>query len=143
MPSRGRKLRGGAKKLDGRRTIASRVKLHDELAAFEEFKEEVLPMLRKDLKNKLSPSQIRKKYLSYLTARQVTIGLTARDEAKSLAAIKDVFDREEGKAKESKDVTHRFEDLPDDQLDALVLSQIADADFDGAPPHGQSKKQQH
>ena len=91
-------MRGASRKKDGGRAVAGRAALHEELAAFEEFKDEVLPMLRKDLRDKLTPSQIRKKYLAYLTARQITIGLTARDEAKSLAAIKDVFDREEGKA---------------------------------------------
>lgn len=94
----------------------------DELNAFEEFKESVLPQLRADLRKGLSAEQIYKKYQHLAAARNVTIALTEADSSKALAAVRDILDRSQGKAKERQEVTHKLEKLPEDQLDALILS---------------------
>lgn len=96
----------------------------DQLELFQEFQKEVLPMLQKDIKSGLSSKDLRKKYQSLLTARILTIALTDADSGKALAAAKDLVDREEGRATERHEQTHKFSDLKDDQLNALLLSKL-------------------
>jgi ribosome-binding protein aMBF1 (putative translation factor) len=98
----------------------------DDLKEFEEFRNETLKSLRKDLKNNLSADAIRKKYTAILQARLISSALTTEDDAKALAIAKDVLDRVEGKAKESQEVTHRLEKLSDKELDALLQSEEAE-----------------
>lgn len=102
------------------------VELLDHLEAFEQFEREVLPALRQAVVNGENPSVLRKRYLTHMTARLITEALTNPDASKALAAIKEAFDREEGKATEKKDVTHRLGRLPEKELDALLLSEIDD-----------------
>jgi hypothetical protein len=40
----------------------------------------------------------------------------------SLTAIKEILDREEGKVTEKKEFTHRLAQLPDEEVDALLIS---------------------
>lgn len=100
--------------------------LIDDLMDFEEFRDEILPMLRADLKNKTPTKEMRKKYLALLTARAITIGLREPDSAKALSAIKDIVDRDEGRATEHKVVDHRLKDVSDTELDAVLQSEIED-----------------
>lgn len=96
--------------------------LHDALKAFDTFRQELLPMLQEDILKGTPPEALRKKYLSYLTARQIQIGLTDPQSANALAAIKDLQDRTEGKPAQTNINVNKYEQLSDEQLDAAVLS---------------------
>lgn len=91
----------------------------DDLSAFEEFQRDILPMIRKDM-TRMSPEQLREKYQSYVQARLITTALSDPDAARATAAAKDIMDRAEGKAKERQEITHQLQNLPDEQLDALL-----------------------
>jgi hypothetical protein len=95
--------------------------LMDELEEFEEFKTQFLPLLRQDLKQGLSPEAIRDKYAS-LAQATVVAALANPDPKVRQAAAKDLLDRAEGMARQRIEQTHKLEKLPDDQLDAMILS---------------------
>lgn len=101
----------------------------DELAAFEDFKDGLLPFLRDAIKKGWTAEQIQNhpKLQSALMARQMSIALKEGDSSKALAAIKDIRDRSEGKARERIELTSKLEKTPDDQLDALIKSKLASA----------------
>jgi hypothetical protein len=97
--------------------------LSDDLRLIEQIKAEISPLLQEDLKNKdLSPEQMLEKYQKYAAARIGHIVANEPDSGKALAAAKDLLDRTLGKPKERQVVTHKYEDLTDDELDALVTS---------------------
>lgn len=96
----------------------------DTLSEFEQFRKEILPALRRDIKAGLSNEEIYKKYQAHTAARSVTIALTDPDSGKALAAIKEIHDRGTGKPKERQEVTHRLDKLADEQLDALLQTQL-------------------
>lgn len=98
----------------------------DQLARFEEFQEKILPWLQEALANGATAEEIYEKATNIAAARAVTIAATSSDQAKALAAVKDILDRTQGKAIERKKVTHTMEDLSDEELEALVLSQLDD-----------------
>lgn len=108
---------------DGSKQLDKRIGLIEALAEFEKFREEILPMLMDDIAKGISPAEMRKKYQSYLAARQISEALTNPDASVALQAIKDLSDRNEGKPKETKELLHKYKDLPDDQLDALLHSE--------------------
>ncbi len=98
--------------------------LSDAISEFDEFRQEVLPELRRMLAAKASPSRMRREFMNYLTARLITEGLTNPDAAKDVAAIKEITDREFGKSTEKKEVAHRLGKLDEKELDALLLSEL-------------------
>lgn len=102
------------------------VSLSDKIADYEDFEENILPALKKDLKSGMTPKQLREKYSSIIQARQITSALTEKDTAKAGAAAKDILDRAEGKATEKKEVTHRFSEMSDKELDAVLKSEEDD-----------------
>lgn len=110
----------------GDREVNAKVRMIDDISEFEAFRREILPGLRKDLSSGMSSDDILAKYKSYMAARQVTIALTSEDEGKAQAAIKDSLDRVDGKAKERKEVEHKFAKLSDEELDALVSTRLSD-----------------
>lgn len=98
----------------------------DQLAEFEDFRDTVLPALRKDLSAGLSAEELYKKYQSLAAARGISIALTDQDSGKALSALKDILDRTQGKAVERKDVRHRLEGAKDEEIDAALLSKLQD-----------------
>jgi hypothetical protein len=100
------------------------VSVIDQIAAFEQFREEVLPALQKAVAEGHSPSSIRKRYMAHMTARLVTEALTNADATKAIAAIKELSDREWGKATEHKEIAHKLGRLEEKELDAILLSEI-------------------
>lgn len=100
-------------------------KLIDDLQDFEDFREQILPMIRQDLKAGMSASDMRKKYQALVQARVLTTAITS-DDGRAMAAAKDVLDRQEGRATEKKEVTHRYADLGDKELDAILASEEED-----------------
>lgn len=102
------------------------VNLIDEVAEFEDFKQKILPAIRKDLRAGMSEKDLREKYSAYVQADVLSTALVDPNSAVRLAASKDVLDRKEGKAKENKEVTHRYGNLTDAQLKAILNSEEAD-----------------
>jgi phosphotransferase system HPr-like phosphotransfer protein len=98
----------------------------DDLAKYEEFCSEVLPKLRDALVKGQSAEDIYKMAAGAAAARNVTIALTSQDEGKALTAIKDILDREQGKARERLDITGKLEKLPEEQLDAALETKLRD-----------------
>lgn len=97
----------------------------DQLAAFEQFREEILPALRKDIESGLEAKEIIKKYRSVAAARMVTSMFMPVPPA-AQAAAKDILDRGDGKATEQKKITVKYEDVEDEDLDALLESRLAE-----------------
>jgi len=105
-----------------------RIRLVDDLNAFDEFKEKILPALRRDLLKGMPSEKLREKYSAYITAGMITTALIDEDPGKRLAAGKDLIDRVEGKAKERKEIEHRLTRLSEDELNAVIASEIQDLD---------------
>ena len=99
----------------------------DKLAEFDQFCEEVLPALRRDLQSGMSAKSLREKYMAKCTAREISIAIGDPDSGKALTAIKNIVDRVEGKAVETKAITHKYEQMSDSQLDALLLTKLEDS----------------
>lgn len=112
---------------DGGKTLSKQVEIVDDLLEFEKFRSEILPILRKDMTT-LSAEEIYKKYAPMAAARAVSIALQSTNEATVLAATKDVIDRAEGKPKERRENTHRLAQLPERELDSLLLSKLEELD---------------
>lgn len=109
----------------------------DKLAAYERFQELIMPEVIKDLEAGLTAEEIMKKYAHLAAAKLITTAVTG-SEHKSTAAAKEILDRVQGKATERKEVTHKLDKLPDDQLDALLLTELED--MDSAPPKESAPK---
>jgi hypothetical protein len=62
--------------------------------------------------------------MAHVTARLVTEALTNADATKAIAAIKELSDREWGKATEHKEIAHKLGRLEEKELDAILLSEI-------------------
>jgi gamma-glutamyl:cysteine ligase YbdK (ATP-grasp superfamily) len=102
------------------RTIAA-MEEKDQLLA---IREALLPELRADLASGLTAEQIYQKYQTLAAARSVQIVATEVDSSKALAAVKDILDRSQGKAKERQEIEHRLGKLPETELDALLLTKL-------------------
>ena len=111
---------------DGRRAEYAMHKLIDEKSQFEEFKEEILPKIRAMLKAGKTSVEIRAFTQAYVTARQVSIALGSVDEGAALKAIDSLTHQNEGKPKERSENIHKFERLPENELDAILASKLAE-----------------
>ena len=97
-----------------------------ELEMFEKFKDEILPALRRDIDKKMTPEEMLSKYAALAAARGISIALSEKDSSKALGAVKDILDRVQGKATERREVKHKYDDLPDEELDAILMSELQD-----------------
>lgn len=104
----------------------------DSLALHDELLQGVLGSVKKDLAAGLTGQQILEKYASLAAARVVSIAVTEADSGKALASAKDVLDRAYGKARETKDVTHRLAQVDEKQIDAILISEIDSLEIDEA-----------
>lgn len=123
MSRNGARPKGGKTYRSGHSAEQRALKLHQDLQDFEEFQNETLKVLRNDIKKGLKAKDLREKYLALLQGKVLTQALTTEDAAQALAILKDLADRVEGKAKETKEVQHRMEKLSDKELDALLKSE--------------------
>jgi hypothetical protein len=98
----------------------------DRLAAFEEYEDNVLPKLREMIQNGSSAEDIYKFAAAMAAARTVTIAIKEEDSGKALSAIKDILDREQGKAKERVQHEHKYGKLRPEEVDSLILSMTGD-----------------
>lgn len=83
-------------------------------------------MLARDVLDGMPPEEMREKYASLIQARLIQEAITSGDPAKATAAAKDVLDRAFGKATEKSEVKHTFENLKDEELDAILQSELQD-----------------
>lgn len=105
---------------------AKQSSLHKNIADYEEFVTTILPAFRKDVKSGMSAEELQKKYAALAAARMITIALTDTNASTASAASKDILDRAGGKATEKKEITHKFKDLSDAELDAVLASEEDD-----------------
>lgn len=98
--------------------------LHADIAEFEEFRSTTLKAIRKDIRSGLGAAELRKKWAAVIQGRLITDALTTSDESKAAMIGKDIIDRVEGKATEKKEVTHKFENMDEKELDAMLKSEI-------------------
>jgi hypothetical protein len=112
----------------GAREVNRAAKLHSDLVAFEHFQDEILPALRADMQAGKTAEELYSKYSALAAARGLSIALGEADASKAMSAVRDILDRTQGKAKESKEIEHRLGKLPDEQLDAFLLTQINELD---------------
>lgn len=107
------------------------VEVLDDLALFQELRAELLPELRRLIETKAPTKQILESARSAAVARLASLAVMDEDSKTALAAIKELLDRSEGKVTEKKEITHAMSKLKDEELDALVLSTLDEADSDG------------
>jgi hypothetical protein len=109
----------------------------DKLAAFEDYCEGVLPLLRQAIKEGWTREQIDQhpKIQALMAARQITIAIQDPDSSKALAAIRDHRDRTQGKPKEKIELENKYSKLKDEELDSLLLSSLAEDDDDTDSAH--------
>lgn len=112
------------KKKDGYSSQIRQVTLVDDLVEFEKFRDEILPVLRKDMNSGMSAEDIYKKWAPIAAAKLVTVALQSKNESSVLTATKEILDRSEGKARERRDTTHRLAQIPEKELDSLLLSKF-------------------
>jgi hypothetical protein len=111
----------------------------DDLNEFEDFRQKILPKIRQLLREGKKAQDLYKMFETELAARQISLALDPNVEAgKALSAITDAMNRITGKPTEKKEVSHKFEQLPESQLDALLLSELeaSNSDDDQDPPEG-------
>jgi capsular polysaccharide biosynthesis protein len=104
--------------------LEERTRNLDELAIHDEMMAGVLESVRRELRAGATPEQILEKHSALAAARIVTIAATDADSSRALSAAKDILDRSRGKAKETKDVTHRLAKVDERQIDAILLSEL-------------------
>lgn len=101
----------------------------DDLAEFESYQREILPVLQLAIKEGWTAEKIlsHPKAQALLAARQLTIGIMDKDSGKALAAIKDAMDRTIGKPTEKQEISHKLQNLGDNELDALLETALRDS----------------
>lgn len=98
----------------------------DGLAEFDTFVNTVLPKLRRMLADDKSSARDMISFTEKeMAARMITIALTEKDPKVAMTAIKDVMDRSMGKATETHEVTTRFENVSDDDLERMIAQEEA------------------
>jgi transcriptional regulator NrdR family protein len=96
----------------------------DKLAEFEEYEKDILPKLRDFVKEGRTASEITEFFQAYVTAQLVTMAMVEKDSGRRLAAIKEVLDRGIGKSTEKKEVTHKYDNLSEDEIKASIITKI-------------------
>jgi hypothetical protein len=94
----------------------------DQLAAYDEFQATLGPFFQKALKEGMSKEELEAdpRLQALLVMREFQIALNSDDDAKALAAIRDLRDRKDGKATERVELKASLEALPEEQLDARL-----------------------
>ena len=123
--ARPRKHQGKVASNAGQRVQDSVGHLVQDLIDFEDFRDTVLPAIRRDISAGLTAKQLREKYASLVQARLLTEALSG-DSKTAITAAKDITDRQEGKATEKKEVMHKFDKMTDEELDAVLKSEQED-----------------
>jgi hypothetical protein len=99
----------------------------DDLRAFDEFRDLVLPALRADVSSGLTADQILAKYTAIAAARLVS----EMTKDKGAEAAKEILNRQLGKPVERKQLTHRLDGADEADVDALLISRLKEVTGDG------------
>lgn len=81
--------------------------------------------LEEDIRNGMKPKELREKYMTRVTARSILLALEGSEKSANIA-IRDLSDRHEGRALEKKEITHHLEQLSDQEIEAMLLTEIDD-----------------
>lgn len=110
-------------------TEGKMVRSLDKLADYDEFTHSLPGQLRRDvMSGQYTAEQLRIKYLPLIQARQIATAILAPDNNHSNSASQAILDRVEGKAKERHEHTHKLEKLKEEELDAMLLSELDELD---------------
>ncbi len=100
----------------------------DHLSDFERYDQDVLPILQRAVSESWPSTRIRKELASFSQALVVQQGLAGNvNRSSQIAAIRDVLDREEGKAVKQQTSTHLYAKMTKAELAALVYQKLVDA----------------
>jgi hypothetical protein len=100
----------------------------DELALFEEYRATMLPKLREQVERGASTKEILGTAQAAAVARLASMAVLENDPKIALVAIKELLERTDGKVTEKKEVTHAMAKLKDEELDALVMTALNEAE---------------
>jgi hypothetical protein len=103
----------------------------DRLTQFEDFEKTILPQLQKDIRRGITAKEMASKYSALAMARLITVAMTSENEAQVERAGVKVVEFGDGKATERKEVSHRLEKLPQEQMDALLLTELGEVEEEG------------
>ena len=113
----------------------------DDLAEFEDYVGSVLPKIRQLRKKGKTAKQIYDLFKDDFAARKVSIALDPSvAPEKALAAMNSLEDRIDGKPKERKELDHKYAQMPDKQIDSLLLSELSDSDSPAQEEEGSSEQ---
>jgi len=92
---------------------------------FKEFKkyERVMGDLMHMVQSGASVESIYEKYGPALAARMVLMGMSTADSRQAINLIKEIHDRSIGKSKERQEITHKYENVSDKELERLIKSE--------------------
>ena len=96
----------------------------DRIAALQEIENTFGPAVRKALLDGKTDKQIMEQFKPIVGARLVTIATTGEDSV-ALAAGREILNRLEGTPVQKTEATHKFQRLPDEELDAIIESEVA------------------
>ena len=101
----------------------AQIDLIDKLTEFAQF-QQLLPSLKEAVRSGKKASEILEDMAPYAAARIAAIATTEKDPGKALSAAKDLLDRVYGKATERRENVHKFENMKEEELDALLESKL-------------------
>lgn len=94
----------------------------DEYASFEEF-QSFIEEIREGVRQKMTAEQLLKKVTPLAAARLGNIALTETDNKVALQAIKEILARTEGTPTQKQEITHKYSNLTDAELEAMIRSE--------------------
>lgn len=100
----------------------------DDLDLLERFKKELLPALQAAVKAGKSAEEIFRLSEPMLAAKLVTEALRSSDVSKVTNAIKNMIDRSAGPVTAKEEVQHKFENLSEEQINAILLQKLKKAE---------------
>lgn len=98
----------------------------DDLAALEEFREQILPALRKDLSEGKTEEEILSKYKAIAAAKLVSLLNSREGDSIALSSAKEILNRTLGMPVAKTESIHKLGRLPDEELDAMLLTKLND-----------------
>jgi len=98
------------------------VSMLDDFNKFKKY-ERVMGDLMAMVQKGATVESIYEKYGPALAARMVMMGLSSKDPKQAITMIKEIHDRSLGKSKERQEISHKFENTSDKELDRLINSE--------------------
>jgi len=116
------------KRKNNHKILGGQCDLVDDIIAYEKFKEEVLPAIRRDVESgSMTTQELLEKYSTLVAAKQLTVALRDGD----VATIRDILDRTQGRPIQKEELTHKYESLSDEELDALMHARLREQESRG------------